>query len=82
MSQTTKIITDSSEAAQIIAEAPSYTEWTLAYRSGTQVKDLRLMARDLPREGRRCTCLTSGTEWFDITADSLSNLGFVSLTVR
>lgn len=64
-------------AEQMIAQAAPYTEFLLTTKKG----DIRLMARDWPRAGRRCTCLTFGTEWFDIDAASLQRMDFQSLTV-
>jgi len=37
-------------------------------------REHELMARDMPREGRRFTNLTTGSEWF-ITEESLRNVG-------
>lgn len=72
-------ITDPNDAARFIAEAPSYAEFVLATERNGVVGEVRLMARDFPRAGRRCTNLTHGTEWFDITAESLERVGFVQL---
>lgn len=69
-------VTDANDAERVIAEAAPYDEFVLTTDRSTVV----LMARDYPRPGRRCTNLTHGTEWFDITAESLVRLGFVSLT--
>jgi hypothetical protein len=44
-------------------------------------RPIELMARDFPREGRRFTNLTSGTEWF-ITPESLQNVGVQSVVVH
>jgi hypothetical protein len=64
--------------ATFLGQLPSYVEVTLlAYNLPEQ----HLMARDIPREGRRFTNLTSGTEWF-ITAESLANLGVTAIRVH
>lgn len=39
---------------------PSYAEVDITYCG----REMRLMTRDIPRTGRRCTNLTTGTEWF------------------
>jgi hypothetical protein len=44
-------------------------------------RDQELMARDFPREGRRFTNLTSGTEWF-MTEAGLERLGVEALTIH
>ena len=84
------------EASKLIDAAVSYTtfvvKWERAVENLSAHPDddpwirssgvVRLMARDLPRPGRRCTNLTSGTEWFDITGESLRRFGFVSMEVE
>jgi hypothetical protein len=51
---------------------PGHTEFditTQAWRNHElEQTKVRLMARDIPRRGRRYTCLSSGMEWFDIRA--------------
>lgn len=81
MSTTTMTTTDPRVAEMLIAAADSYVEFVLATEYAGRVGEIRLMARDFPRAGRRCTNLTHGTEWFDITAETLERVGFVSLTV-
>jgi len=44
-------------------------------------RSLDLMARDRPREGRRFTNLTNGTEWF-IDADGLERVGVRTVRVN
>lgn len=73
------IVTDPETAARILAEASPYDEFVLATERHGRTGEVVLMARDYPRPGRRCTNLTHGTEWFDITADSLVAAGFVHL---
>lgn len=73
------MITDPTLAERTIAEAPSYAEFVLHTE---RTRDIVLMARDLPKPGRRCTNITHGTEWFNITADSLRNIGFTGLEPR
>lgn len=75
------VTTNPVEAQELIAAAAPYAEFVLATERAGRVGEIRLMARDYPRAGRRCTNLTHGTEWFDITAESLERVGFVSLTV-
>ena len=78
---TAVVTTNPLEAERLIAEADAYAEFVLATERHGRVGEIRLMARDWPRRGRRCTNLTHGTEWFDVTADSLVDVGFVSLTI-
>lgn len=68
------IVTDATQAVAAIAAAKPYAEFDLVTERGT----VRLMARDYPRAGRRCTNLTHGTEWF-VDADGLARVGFVRL---
>ena len=69
---------DYERMATFLGQLPSYVEVTLlAYNLPEQ----RLMARDFPREGRRFTNLTSGTEWF-ITPESLRNVGVTAIQVH
>ncbi|MEY2958733.1 MAG: hypothetical protein RLZZ01_1301 [Actinomycetota bacterium] len=80
MQQTTdQTIIDPAVAADLINTAPSYDEFVI---TTDRDREIVLMARDFPREGRRCTCITTGTEWFNITADSLMTIGFVSMRER
>lgn len=74
MDTTTTPVTDPALAAELIAGLAPYTEFVIRTE---RFGDIRLMARDIPRPGRRCTSLTHGTEWFDITAASLGDIGFV-----
>lgn len=73
------LVTDPAHAARLIADADPYTEFVLATDRHGRTGEVVLMARDHPRPGRRCTNLTHGTEWFDITPDSLVAAGFVHL---
>lgn len=73
-----KMITAVSEAAALIADAYPYDEFLLITRKGDGIKDSILMARDMPRPGRRCTHIDSGTEWF-VTAEALDCVGFLGL---
>ena len=47
---------------------PGYAEFYIEVMSGgaMRVERFKLMARDMPRKGRRYTCLTTGFEWFDL----------------
>jgi hypothetical protein len=49
---------------------PGHTEFDIQAQSwmnhDLRTDRVRLMARDIPRRGRRYTCLSSGMEWFDI----------------
>lgn len=72
-------ITDPREAERILAEAACYAEFVLTTEFNGRVREMRLMARDIPRQGRRCTNLTHGTEWF-INPGALAGIGFASLT--
>lgn len=73
------MITDPTIAEQTIADAPAYAEFVLHTE---RAKDIVLMARDFPKAGRRCTNITHGTEWFNITADTLRRIGFVGMEPR
>lgn len=57
---------------------PNHTEFDIECQSFTSKGDIReekfrLMARDIPRPGRRYTCLTTGFEWFDLAAIAKGN---------
>lgn len=73
-----KMITDINRAIAVIADANPYDEFLLITRNGDGIKDSILMARDMPRPGRRCTHLDSGSEWF-VTVDTLDSVGFLGL---
>lgn len=45
---------------KLMHELPSYVEVDVTYAG----REMRVMTRDIPRTGRRCTNLTTGTEWF------------------
>lgn len=72
-------ITDPVEAESFIAAAEPYTEFVLVTERAGRSGEVRMMARDWPRPGRRCTNLSHGTEWFDVSAASLERAGFVAL---
>lgn len=68
--------------ATVLNSAPAYTEAELTIDGRDTVH--RLMVRDIPTfdpdAERRCTNLTTGTEWF-ITTESLERVGVSSFAV-
>jgi hypothetical protein len=62
-------ITDHRLAADWIAQAPPYTEFTLHWRRSTDggIRLTRYMCRDIPKVGRRCTDLDHGFEAFTLS---------------
>lgn len=50
----------------VLEALPGYAEITLTFIDGDRQRPFDLMARDIPGPGRRFTCLTTGTEWFEI----------------
>jgi len=73
------LVTDPERAAAVLAAAPAHAEFVMMTLRNRDRRQLRLMARDLPRAGRRLTCLSTGTEWFDVSVETLERIGFVSL---
>jgi hypothetical protein len=49
----------------VLEALPSYAEITVTFIDDDR-RSFDLMARDTPGPGRRFTCLTHGTEWFEI----------------
>lgn len=62
--------------ADLLASVPTYTEATFTLDRG---KEVRGIARDLPRAGRRWT--VDGWEWF-IDADLIRRLGIVKVSIN
>ena len=52
----------------VLEALPSYAEVDVTFIDDDtdRRRVYHLMARDIPGPGRRFTCLTTGTEWFDI----------------
>ena len=73
MSTTTRM-SAAEQASLMLNSLPAYVEadCTLSMGHDDMPKAFRLMVRDRPTwdadGGRRCTCLTTGTEWFITTA--------------
>jgi hypothetical protein len=77
-------IKDPKLAAEWIAQADPYTEFTMAWlREPTTSVVTRYMCRDYPGRGRRVTNLDAGTEVFNMsTPDDVSGLtrmGFIAI---
>jgi len=70
---------DDERMATFLCQLPSDCRVTV--RLTHSKREQELMARDFPREGRRFTNLTSGTEWF-ITPESLNRVGVVAIDVH
>lgn len=64
----------------LLHQLPPYAEFTIVYAGREQ----RLMARDLPRLGRRCTNLTTGTEWFlpETCPDDVTLIGIDAMRAK
>lgn len=62
---------NASYTADVLASVPTYTEATFTLASGREVRGI---ARDLPRPGRRWT--VDGWEWF-IDADLISRMEII-----
>jgi hypothetical protein len=71
-------VTDPVEAVALIDGFAPYTEFTITTAGHG---DIRLMARDIPRVGRRCTDLSHGSEWLGVSVAGLEAVGFVSMAV-
>jgi hypothetical protein len=54
---------------EILYTLPNYTEFELEVLGVPH--RLRFLARDIPRPGRRLTCLDTGTEWFTPLSDNI-----------
>lgn len=66
------------ELIEALDMLPGHTEFDIETQSYTGTGDIRierfrLMARDIPRPGRRYTCLTTGFEWMDLSAIAKGN---------
>ena len=63
------IAIDVDTLAEILEALPSYAEVDVMFIDSDtdRRRTYHLMARDIPGPGRRFTCLTTGTEWFDIS---------------
>jgi hypothetical protein len=66
MSTTTTTVNLLCDVATAAAVCDSLWAYNIVVLVGE--RDHRLMARDIPRPGRRYTNLDSGTEWFDLVA--------------
>jgi hypothetical protein len=53
---------------EVLDALPGYTEFVVEMPNHDRAMTYTLMARDIPRPGRRYTCLTTGMEWMDLAA--------------
>ncbi len=78
-------IKDPKLAAEWIAQADSYTEFTMAWlREPTTSVVTRYMCRDFPGRGRRVTNLDAGTEAFNLSIPAeasmwAARMGFIAI---
>jgi hypothetical protein len=66
----------------VLDALPNYTEFVLEIVDGNRNTQWRLMARDIPRPGRRYTNLDSGMEWMDLNGVIANNQDVYGISVR
>jgi hypothetical protein len=84
MDTTTRNTEHLTRMATVLNTLPTYAEATIWCKRGGDTGAYLLMCRDWPTydpmQARRCTCLTTGSEWF-ITTALLDTMDAVSLGV-